>query len=208
MKEERKHQKYQQGRINGRSASEFSNATAASSSLQVRLTPDNVPKMLMSNLAEQLALGRDVLRLDVDAFLLEDVMHLFHIFEDADIISSVDFVLRDGTHQWYHDPEYMRRHKLSLKNGSIVGSDPLANWGFMMNTGLTYFRSNSKTVQLAGRASRAIATGKSKFEQTALNEELVSLDCTWSKPERLPMGGNNSENWKSIVTTPMLGRCR
>merc|ERR1719240_2544017 len=76
-----------------------------------------------------------------------------------------------------------------------------------MNTGLTLFRSNPRTIQLANRASLAIKNGRSKFEQTALNEELVELNCTWSEPERLPLGGTRWQNWHSLVATPLLGAC-
>merc|ERR1719240_2346616 len=76
-----------------------------------------------------------------------------------------------------------------------------------MNTGLTLFRSNPRTIQLANRASLAIKNGRSKFEQTALNEELLELNCTWSEPERLPFGGSAWQNWHSLVATPLLGAC-
>jgi len=163
----------------------------------LQLTPPKVPLLLATGMAEHLSLGHDVLRLDADAFLMEDPMPLFQQFPHADIVSSLD-AADCNNHCWYYDAAYIRRHG---------GKDPLEALGFMMNTGLTYFRSNSRTIRLTRAASEALASGKSSFEQTALNEELLDLNCSWSEPEKLPSGGNASQNWNVLLTTPLLGKC-
>lgn len=170
----------------------------------LELTPTGVPTLILENMLEQLSLGQDVLRLDADAFLLDDPMHIFEQFPDADIISSPDFVQphTSGSSQvcdsWYCDEAYKTRHP---------SDDPFGRWGFMMNTGLTYIRSNDKTTHLVRSATNALISGRTTFEQIALNEELADLRCNWSEPEKLPSGGNASQNWHILVTTPLLGNC-
>jgi len=164
----------------------------------LELTPTGVPTLIATNILEQLSAGKDVLRLDADAFLLDDPMQIFLKFPDVDIISSPDFVDPKFHGNWYSDEKFKSRHP---------SDDPFATWGFMMNTGLTYIRSNTKTIRLVRAATKALASGQTTFEQIALNEELADLGCKWSEPERLPSGGNASQNWHVLVTTPLMGEC-
>jgi hypothetical protein len=162
----------------------------------LELPPTGVPSVIVAGVLHQLSLGKDVLRLDSDAFLLDDPMHIFQSFADADIISSPDFVSQTCC-DWYGDDAFKIRHP----------SDPFRKWGFMMNTGLTFIRSNAKTIPLVRRSLQALTSGRTTYEQTALNEELVDLGCTWTEPERLPSGGNSSQNWNVLVTTPLVAKC-
>jgi len=168
------------------------------------LTPNSVPLLIAQSMLQQLVNGNDVLRLDADAFLLSDPMKLQELFPDADVIGSPDCAHARGTRYcgWYKDRSYIKRHS---------GKDPLAETGFMLNTGLMYIRSKPQTISLMQAAVRAIQSGQSTFEQTALNEELYFRGCRWSLPEK---GNRRSPGREPALrlllesTGSMFGRCR
>jgi len=166
-----------------------------------QLTPPTVPLLLMEGMFQQLSEGKDVLRLDADAFLFADPLKfLSGTFQHADIISSFDCVADPSEYcNWYVDGPFQRRHN---------GTDPLARTGFMLNTGLIYLRSNPKTIELARVTSEAVQSGISTFEQTALNEALVDLRCRWSVPEQGNRPAPGGQGSKVVLgTTTILGSC-
>jgi len=129
--------------------------------------------IIAKGIADQLEAGRDVFRIDADAFIMKSpIGEMRDRYPNADVVSSIDCVY-DGADYcgWYRTPAYHQRHG---------GLDPLADLGFMLNTGFALFRSNPRTVALARDAERAVRDGRSDFEQTALNEELVRRNCRWS----------------------------
>eukprot|EP00406_Dinophysis_acuminata_P069223 CAMPEP_0179274692 /NCGR_PEP_ID=MMETSP0797-20121207/33668_1 /TAXON_ID=47934 /ORGANISM="Dinophysis acuminata, Strain DAEP01" /LENGTH=218 /DNA_ID=CAMNT_0020983175 /DNA_START=92 /DNA_END=746 /DNA_ORIENTATION=- len=112
---------------------------------QNALTPQRVPPIIVQGISRVLSQGQDVLRLDADAFLLRNPFEIMRdAYPGAHVISSPDCAF-DGVYGdkwcgWYREPSYMSAHG---------GGDPLADLGFMLNTGLMYMRSAPVTLELA-----------------------------------------------------------
>lgn len=152
---------------------ETSHARAGSGAREVEtVTPRSVPVLIANEMAQQLSRGNDVLRLDADAFLMSNPLHMLQEkFPDADIVSSPDCAHIHGEYcNWYQDRKFKRRHR---------GRDPFRRAGFMLNTGLVYIRSRPQTVAFAQDVARAIQSGRTTYEQIAFNEELHRRGCRW-----------------------------
>mmetsp|Transcript_100001 Transcript_100001/g.173523 ORF Transcript_100001/g.173523 Transcript_100001/m.173523 type:complete len:403 (+) Transcript_100001:59-1267(+) len=174
--------------------SEMSNGVGS----RLRLTPDHVPLLICDGIVRELKKGNHVLRLDADAFLFENPVRLLQeAYPDADIVSSVDCAASPRYCDWYHNRVFRRRHR---------NRDPLARVGFMMNTGLTYIRSNARTVALVEAAAKALRKGKASYEQVALNEELVRRRCRWQSED----GHSSPGRMRALALLgkkAMIGRC-
>jgi len=158
----------------------------ATSSIGSEVTPQGVPLVISKGIVDQLELGRDVFRIDADAFIMENPIHeMMERYPDADIVSEVDCAYQSPKYcGWYRDQVYMERHG---------GRDPLSEMGFMLNTGFVYIRNNPQTLALARDTQRAVQSGLSTYEQTALNEELVRRNCTWSSDTGPLEGGRHPD---------------
>jgi len=76
----------------------------------------------------------------------------------------------------------------------------------MLNTGFTLFRNRPQVIEIVRAASDAIRTKRSFFEQTAVMEELVDRNCSWSTDDGEANPGN--EKAHTLTRTKVfLGSC-
>lgn len=189
------------GKVSSHCVRTFAPDSADVSLLSAAITPENVPLLIANAILEQLTSGHDVLRLDADVFFIRNPMHVLQKdFPDADIIASPDCTHGPNNYcGWYRDNAYNKRHN---------GSDPLADVGFMINTGIAYIRSNPKTISMTEAAVDALKTGRSTYEQVALNEELAERHCKWTTTDLEPLpGGFQSLALLFGSKATMLGQC-
>lgn len=159
-----------------------------------------MPLLICDGIIRELKKGNNVLRLDADAFLFENPVKLLEeAYPEADLVSSVDCAASKSKRycDWYHNRVFWRSHR---------NRDPLARVGFMMNTGLTYIRSNARTIALVESAANALRKGKADYEQVALNEELVRRRCRWRSED----GHSSPGQMKALSLLgekAMIGHC-
>lgn len=167
-----------------------------------RLPPATVSQRVTSGLLRELAAGRSVLHLDADAFLLRDPWpQLRGRFPDADIVGSGDCAGPGPGNEycgWYINDAFRRRHG---------NNNPLWQIGFMLNTGLTYFRSNPRTLGLVQAAAKAVQEGRSTNEQTSINEALAEQSCKWSTEAGTPSPGH-FKAYLLLKSQAFVGHCR
>jgi hypothetical protein len=170
--------------------------------LGTRLPPVEISRAVSAGLLRELSKGKDVLHLDVDAFLLRDPWReLRDTYPTADIVGSADCAGPGPSMAqcgWFMNEAYRRRHG---------ARNPLAEVGFMVNTGVAYFRSGPRTLDVVRAADLAVQEGRSTNEQTALNEELAERRCHWATLEGTPSPGG-LQAFALLSSKALVGHCR
>lgn len=176
-----------------------SGVTLLSEGSRHSLTPPGVPLLISSAITRELMGGRDVLRLDADAFLLQYPFEKIRDnYPNAHIVSSTDCAWNGQQYcGWYLDQTYLNHHG---------GHDPLADVGFMLNTGFMYLRSAPVTIEFAREAEEAVRSGNTTFEQIAMNEVLATRGCQWSQQDTSPSPGG-VEALYLLGNQPLYGSC-
>lgn len=159
---------------------------AAPSLLQI--SPAYLQFFLPKFIRDGLVRGRNLMHLDIDLFLLKDPRPAFvDKYPNADIVAEADCASNPGC-QWYITGAYKDRHG---------DTDPLAERGFMLNTGAMFFRSSSRVIDFFDEyiAARE-ALGPQWGDQTLFNEVLLQWNCTWTKPDgSAAPAGHDAYSW-------------
>jgi len=167
----------------------------------LQLPPPGVPPLILRGISRVLSQHQDVLRLDADAFLLRSPFGLVQdTYPEAHIISSADCAWGRGTSSycdWYREPSYLDAHS---------GGDPLADRGFMLNTGLMYVRSTPVTIRVAELAEQTLPSVTSN-EQIAFNEALLQYSCRWTRGDGQPIPEEPDKAVNVLREGPIFGSC-
>jgi len=166
---------------------------------RTRLTPRGMVQFVMDSWISRASVG-DTLKSDTDVFVMKDVMtEMVNKFRDYDIVASVDCVAQDRNGsswcEWYVNRNYTVRHR---------GRDPLADVGFMLNTGLIYLKSSAPILSLLNDTRELSREGA--LEQLAFNEVLLQWRCDW-RFENGALAPRGHDAFAALRTQLLYGTC-